>query len=78
MRRRIKRLAAILRVADGLDRGHASAVADVLVEPRDAGIEIRAVPSPDAPDMRLELWGAARKSALLASVLGAPVEIASA
>jgi len=78
VRRRIKRLAAILRVADGLDRGHASAVADVLVGPRDVGIEIRAVPSPDAPDMRLELWGAARKSALLASVLGAPVEIASA
>lgn len=78
VRRRIKRLAAILRVADGLDRGHAGAVEDVLVEPTGDAVILHAVPSPAAPDMRLELWGAARKAGLLAAVLGAPVEIVAA
>lgn len=78
VRRRIKRLAAILRVADGLDRGHVGAVADVLAAPTPNALLLRAVPAADAHDMRLELWGAARKSGLLASVLGAPVEIVAA
>jgi len=33
------------------------------------------VATPRAKTLRLELWGAARKSALLAELIGVPVEI---
>lgn len=75
LRRRIKRLAGILRVADGLDRGHAGAVEDIHVELTRSALEIRAIPAAESYDLRLELWGAARKSGLLEEVLGVPVHI---
>ena len=75
LRRRVKRLAALLRVADGLDRGHVGAVETVKVRWLDRAIRIAPVPvRADAP-MRLEMWGAHRKSALLARVADRPVEI---
>jgi exopolyphosphatase/guanosine-5'-triphosphate,3'-diphosphate pyrophosphatase len=75
LRRRIKRMAAILRVADGLDRGHACAVDDVAIRLAEESLVIQATPVSDSHDLRLELWGAARKSALLEEVLGRPVRI---
>ena len=78
LRRRIKRLAAILRVADGLDRGHSGAVEDIQMKLSHTEFEIRVVPASDSYDLRLELWGAARKSDLLAEVLGVPVKIEAA
>ena len=75
LRRRVRMLAAILRVADGLDRGHVGAVGEVKVRWLDRALRITPVPSrADAP-LRLETWGAHRKSALLAKVVGRPVEI---
>lgn len=76
MRRRIRRLAALLRVADGLDRGHAGAVAEVRVAREDGTLRLVAVPTPGAGDLRLELWGASRKAGLLEQVTKAKVEIA--
>ena len=78
LRRRIKRLAAILRVADGLDRGHAGAVEDVALEFSGDALTVSALPASDSYDMRLELWGASQKSDLLSEVLGLPVRIQSA
>lgn len=78
LRRRIKRLAAILRVADGLDRGHACAVDDVDAALSGDVLHITVTPAPEAADLRLELWGASRKSELLNEVLGAPIEITAA
>ena len=75
MRQTIKRLSAILRVADGFDRGHASAVADLKVRWMERALRITAVPARTAYSLRLELWGASRKSSLLAEVAGVPVEI---
>jgi exopolyphosphatase / guanosine-5'-triphosphate,3'-diphosphate pyrophosphatase len=77
LRRRIRRLSAILRVADGLDRGHVSAVAGVKVRWTQRAIRITPVPASPRPRgaMRLEMWGAHRKSGLLATVSGTPVEI---
>ena len=78
LRERIKRLAAILRVADGFDRGHIGAVADVKVRwmraraPHYAGADAR--PTIAAAGV----WGASRKSQLLAEVAGVPVEIVGA
>jgi exopolyphosphatase/guanosine-5'-triphosphate,3'-diphosphate pyrophosphatase len=77
LRRRIRRLSAILRVADGLDRGHVSAVAGVKVRWTQRAIRITPVPASPRPRgaMRLEMWGAHRKSGLLAKVAGTAVEI---
>ena len=75
LRRRVKRLAALLRVADGFDRGHVGAIETVKVRWLDRAIRITPVPArADAP-LRLEIWGAHRKSALLARVADRPVEI---
>ena len=75
MRQTIKRLGAILRVADGFDRGHASAVAEIKVRWMDRALRLTAVPVRQSSNLRLELWGASRKSNLLAEVAGVPVEI---
>lgn len=74
-RERVLRLAAILRVADGFDRGHSGAVEDVRVRWLSRALRLIAVPAPKAASMRLELWGASRKSGLLAQVAGTDVEI---
>jgi exopolyphosphatase / guanosine-5'-triphosphate,3'-diphosphate pyrophosphatase len=75
VRRRIKRLAAILRVADGLDRGHTGAVRDVRVRWLRRAVRIAPIPSRVGRALRLELWGAQRKSDLLAKLARRPVEI---
>jgi exopolyphosphatase/guanosine-5'-triphosphate,3'-diphosphate pyrophosphatase len=75
LRRRIKRLAAILRVADGFDRGHVSAVADVKVRWTQRALRLTPVPATQRATMRLEMWGASRKSGLLSDLAGVPVEI---
>jgi exopolyphosphatase/guanosine-5'-triphosphate,3'-diphosphate pyrophosphatase len=75
LRQRVKKLAAILRVADGFDRGHVGAIETLKVRWLDRAMRITPVPvRADAP-MRLEIWGAHRKSGLLADVIGRPVEI---
>ena len=75
VRRRVRRLAAILRIADGLDRGHVAAVDKVRVRWLERAIRITPVAAPRVRSLRLELWGAARKSQLLARVAKLPVEI---
>lgn len=75
LRRRIRRLSAILRIADGLDRGHTGAVKTLRIRWLKRGIRITPVPSDARASLRLECWGAHRKSALLASVAKTPVEI---
>lgn len=75
MRATIKRLAAILRVADGFDRGHADAVAEIRVRWLDRALRLTAVPQHQGANLRLEIWGASRKSRLLSEVARVPVEI---
>jgi exopolyphosphatase/guanosine-5'-triphosphate,3'-diphosphate pyrophosphatase len=75
MRETIKRLAAILRVADGFDRGHANAVAEIKVRWMERALRLTAVPQRQNSNLRLEIWGASRKSKLLADLAGVPVEI---
>jgi exopolyphosphatase/guanosine-5'-triphosphate,3'-diphosphate pyrophosphatase len=74
-RARVTRLAAILRVADGFDRGHSGAVEDIRVRWLSRALRLIAVPSQKAGSIRLELWGASRKSGLLSQVAGTDVEI---
>jgi exopolyphosphatase/guanosine-5'-triphosphate,3'-diphosphate pyrophosphatase len=75
LRAKIRRLSAILRVADGFDRGHAGAVEHLKVRWTKRALRITAVPNPKALSMRLDLWGASRKSDLLAEIAGTKVEI---
>lgn len=75
LRRRIKYLAAILRVADGFDRGHAGAVGRIRVRWLGRAMRITATPTTAGASVRLELWGAARKAGLLEDVAGVAVEI---
>ncbi|HVF39238.1 MAG TPA: Ppx/GppA phosphatase family protein [Gemmatimonadaceae bacterium] len=75
LRDTILRLSAILRVADGFDRGHSSSVESVKIRWTQRAIRITAVPHPRAASLRLDLWGASRKSTLLSDVSGMPVEI---
>jgi exopolyphosphatase/guanosine-5'-triphosphate,3'-diphosphate pyrophosphatase len=76
-RDRIVRLAALLRVADGFDRGHVGAVRSVRAHFANGALRLSATPDPRASSYRLELWGASRKTDLLSKVLGAPVEVAA-
>lgn len=71
-KRVVRTLAGILRVAEGLDRGHRQIVNYVRCElsPERLRIQVFA-----ADDTDLELWAARRKCALLASVLERSVEI---
>ncbi len=74
-RERVRRLGALLRVADGLDRGHVGAVERVKVRWLARCIRLAPVPRRANGKLRLEVWGANRKSALLADVAGMPIEI---
>jgi len=75
MRKTVRRLSALLRVADGFDRGHAGAVAEIKARWLGRALRLTAVPRRTNQNLRLELWGASRKSNLLAEVAGVPVEI---
>jgi exopolyphosphatase/guanosine-5'-triphosphate,3'-diphosphate pyrophosphatase len=77
MRKVAKTLAAMVRLAEGLDRSHAQALAGIEMYPRsdDYLARLRA-----AGDAELELWAAHRHVAPLERILGRPVrfEVASA
>jgi exopolyphosphatase / guanosine-5'-triphosphate,3'-diphosphate pyrophosphatase len=69
---RVRVLAGILRVADGLDRGRNQVVygVDTMITPSLLLLRLRAV-----DDVELEVWGARRKRGLLEKVLGREVEL---
>jgi len=66
----VRGLAAILRVADGLDRGHRRQVRRLEVSRRAPGMRIDVWAEKGAD---LEVWSAQQKSDLLAEVCGGPV-----
>lgn len=68
----VTRLAAILRIADGLDRAHDAAVRDIRTKLQDARIEIIAVLRRPSPT---DLWGGQRKRDLFEETFGFEVEI---
>ena len=68
-RARVRRIAALLRVADGLDRGHVAAVEAMKIRVMPAKLLIDVVPRLVTTDLKLELWGAKRKADLLEKLL---------
>ena len=75
LRQRITKLSALLRFADGLDRGHVSAVGRVKVRWSADTVRVGIIEADGATSVRLECWGGARKRSLLEAVLGRPVEV---
>lgn len=71
-RERIKKLSAILRVADGLDRSHYQNVRDLRLKKEGNTLKIHI--STDS-DPQLEIWGAMRKRALMEEMLSCDVEV---
>lgn len=73
----VRVLAALLRVAIGLDRSHDGRVQAVRTRTLPRRLVVEAVPADDR-DIGLELYTAGERSALLAAVLGRPVEVVAA
>ena len=66
----VRRLAALLRVADGLDRGHRRHVRSIDVKRRGKRTEIDVKAEPGS---ELEVWSAKQKSDLLQEILGGEI-----
>jgi exopolyphosphatase/guanosine-5'-triphosphate,3'-diphosphate pyrophosphatase len=71
-RDRVMKLAALLRIADALDREHRRAVSDVRVTVERGKVQLRLSGSHDP---QLELWTVSRKADLFQRVFGMPVEV---
>ena len=71
----VRRLSAVVRIADGLDRGHAAPIETLGTSLTDEVLTIRPVPRTAGTDLGLECWGGMRKADLLAKLLDREVEI---
>lgn len=71
----VKRLSGILRIAEGLDRGHSAIVEKLAVEVCPTVLTIKAVPRLADADLSLECWGAMEAADVLAKVLGRDVVV---
>lgn len=65
----VRRLSAILRVADGLDRGHSAAVETVTAKLGADALVLEVAPGSAQTDLGLECWGASRKADVMAKLL---------
>jgi exopolyphosphatase/guanosine-5'-triphosphate,3'-diphosphate pyrophosphatase len=74
----VRRMSGLLRVADGLDRGHTASVERVVTTLGPELLRLAAVPRIAGTDLSLECWGAERKSDVLANVLDREVRIEAA
>lgn len=74
-KQRIKKLSAIIRIADGLDRSHYQNVQGMIVEKNRSEVTIK-LKTESEP--QLEIWGAMRKNALFEEVTGRTLKIVKA
>jgi exopolyphosphatase/guanosine-5'-triphosphate,3'-diphosphate pyrophosphatase len=69
----VRRLAGMLRIAEGLDRGHTAIVEKVALEICPTRLTIKAVPRYADADLSLECWGAQEQADVLAKVFAREV-----
>ncbi|HXW97928.1 MAG TPA: Ppx/GppA phosphatase family protein [Gemmatimonadales bacterium] len=69
----VRRLSGILRIAEGLDRGHSAIVEKVVLELCPTRLTIKAVPRYAGADLSLECWGAQEHADVLAKVMAREV-----
>ena len=74
----VRRLSAILRVADGLDRGHSAAVETVTAKLGADALVLTVAPESAQTDLGLECWGASRKADVMAKLLQRDVVVSLA
>lgn len=74
LRKKVKKLSGILRIADGMDRSHYQNVKHVDIEIGEENIKISLTTESDP---QLEIWGAMRKSKLFEEVTGRTLKIAA-
>lgn len=74
-RERIVKLSALLRFADGMDRGHVAAVGGLSVKWASDVVRVAVHEAAGATNVRLECWGASRKRELLEEVLGRKIVV---
>ncbi|WBL24812.1 Ppx/GppA phosphatase family protein [Zunongwangia sp. HGR-M22] len=72
LRKRVKKLSAIIRVADGLDRSHYQNVQNLEIEKTREKINLIITTQSDP---ELEIWGAMRKTDLLEKLTGKNVDV---
>lgn len=72
IRKQIKKIAAFMRVADGLDRSHFQTVTDLDAVMKDNTVEIQITVESDP---QMEIWGAKRKRELFEDLFNKPLEI---
>jgi exopolyphosphatase/guanosine-5'-triphosphate,3'-diphosphate pyrophosphatase len=68
------KLAAILRIADGLDRGHTSSIADIVCRRRGKSVVLYLQPA-NGRQIDMEIWGANRKKDLFEETFGVDVRL---
>ena len=71
----VRRLSAMLRVAEGLDRGHTAIVEKVTIELCPTRLTLKAVPRYAGADLSLECWGAQELADVLEKVMAREVVI---
>ncbi len=74
----VRRLAGILRVANGLDRGHTGAVADLRSRVTERRVTIRVRPRTAGADLSLECWSAQEAAGVLGKAMAREVVVAPA
>lgn len=72
----VRGMAALLRLAEGLDRSHYGVVSDVRARFRRGGLSLELVT--DGHDAELEIWESTRRTELLEKLLEMPVSIRAA
>ncbi len=77
LRERVVKLSALLRFADGLDRGHVGAVAGFSLRWTADALRVIVQEADGTTSARLECWGASRKRQLLEEVLGRRVVVST-
>ena len=71
----VRRVSGLLRVADGLDRGHTAVIETLRTRMTAEKLTISVAPRLAGSDISLEVWGAERKADVLAKVLGREVVV---
>ncbi len=73
----VRRLTALLRIANGLDRGHTAIVENLSVDICPTRVTVRITPRLAGADLSLECWGATRNADVLAKMMKREVIIES-